>query len=146
MVDAYIRFGVVKDIDRTSRGISSIINSFDSDCYLTIRLEKLLKKYRLIHPPIFLSFSSINSDALFANMFVSLFAFTKWKKRYNSNDINPNENIRFKKSHVSPWLIPLFRTISLSKGMVEIGQRCVDSASKRPIYFSIIEILLRTGL
>ncbi len=56
------------------------------------------------------------------------------------------EIFEFKEFHVSKWLNPQFNMFVLRKWTVQIGQKCVDSLSKRLSYFSIIEIQVKIGL
>ncbi len=56
------------------------------------------------------------------------------------------EIFEFKIFHFSKWLTPQIKTFVLRKRTVQIGQKCVDSLSKRLIYISIIEIQVQIGL
>ncbi len=48
------------------------------------------------------------------------------------------EIFELKKLHFSKWLTPRVKTFVLRKGTVQIGQKCVDSLSKRLIYNLLI--------
>ncbi len=55
------------------------------------------------------------------------------------------EIFEFKKFHFSKWLNPQLNMFVLRKGTVRIGQKCVDSPSKRLICISFIEIQVQIG-
>ncbi len=52
----------------------------------------------------------------------------------------------FEKCHFSKWLNPQSKMFVVRKGTVQIGQKCVDSISKRLIYISFIETQVQIGL
>ncbi len=56
------------------------------------------------------------------------------------------EIFEFKTFHFSKRLNPQFKMFVLRKGTVQIGQKCVDSLSKRLIYISFMEIQVQIGL
>ncbi len=52
----------------------------------------------------------------------------------------------FEEFHLSKWRNPQLEMFVLRKGTVQIGQKCVDSLSKRLIHISFIEIQVQIGL
>ncbi len=56
------------------------------------------------------------------------------------------EIVEFKKLHFSKWLNPQLKMFVLRSETVQIGQKCVNSLSKRLIYISFIESKVQISL
>ncbi len=89
-------------------------------------------------PSISIRFSIFSSSILLHSQNYMRFAIPTIKIRI--------EIFEFKKFHFSKWLNPKLKMFVLRKGTVQIGQKCVDSPSKRLIYISFIEIQVQIGL
>ncbi len=71
----------------------------------------------------------------------SIFLHSQHYERFPISTIKIRiEIFEFKNFHFSKWLNPQFTMFVLRKGAVQIGQKCVDSLSKRLIYISFFEI------
>ncbi len=78
---------------------------------------------------------------------LSIFLHSQKYKRFEIPMIKiRKEKSEFNKYHFSKWLTPQLKTFVLKKGTVQIGQKGVDSLSKRLIYISFIDIQVQIGL
>ncbi len=77
----------------------------------------------------------------------SIFLYSHNYKRFAIPTIKIRVEIfEIKQFHFSKWLTPKIETFVLRKGAVQIGQKCVDSLSKRLIYISFMEIQVQIRL
>ncbi len=83
-------------------------------------------------------FSTFRSSSFYYSQNYNIFAIPMMKIRI--------EIFEFKKFHFSKWLNPQLKMLVLKSGTVKIGQKCVNSLSKRLIYVSFIEIQVQVGL
>ncbi len=112
-----------------------------------IRLEKSSEKthdswinsyFSASERPISMRFSIFSSSIFLHSQNYKRFAIQMIKIRI--------EIFEFKKIHFSKWLNLQLKMFVLRKGTVQIGQKCVESLSKRLIYISYIVIQLQIGL